>query len=234
MPDYTVRTNFDKTAALSNVIFGADALILETEINELQDILSDKIQDLIKDKFGDGFYKKDTSILNYSGGALSLSNDKALANGHIVNITDLSLALAEGETAYLDVWVQEVTYADTLKIYGNQQESATVTNNILDPRPEITEETSRRFQIQYNMVKSTGVAGHTYLPIATITGGVAVDERVLSPNLASIQSELDSHIIEADARLTSIESDITNLESQVAASSSSDLSKAISLGGLVY
>lgn len=175
MPDFSNYSHYDSNAAFTNVRYGANSLLLEVEFNELQNILDNKISTLIYDRFGNGFYKTGSTSV-YAGGTLTFSNDKAFVNGDIVVISSLSLSLSEGDTAYLDVWEQEVTGSTTLKKYGNQQESTTVTNYIKDSR--VTEETTRRTQLQYNLVKTTGVSGHTYLPVCTITGGSLVDNRV--------------------------------------------------------
>jgi len=174
MPDFTNYSHFDANAAFTTVKYGSDALVLEVELNEAQNILDNKLSTLIYDRFGNGFYKTG-SALTYATGTVTFADDKAFVNGNIVTISSLELELSEGETAYFDVWEQEVTYSSTLKKYGNQQESNTVTNYIKDSR--VTEETTRRTQLQYNIVKTTGVSGHTYLPICTITGGSLVDSR---------------------------------------------------------
>ncbi len=140
-----------------------------------KNILDNKIRTLIKDKFGDGFYSTG-STLSYLAGDVTFANDKAFANGNLVTISSLVLALAEGESAYLDVWEEEVVFDSVLKKHGNQQETNLVTNYMKDTRT--TEETSRRSQIQYNLVNATGVAGHTYLPVCTIAGGVLVENRI--------------------------------------------------------
>lgn len=172
LPDFTNFTDYNEEANFSLIKHGAEALVLESEMNELQLIILNKLKGLINDRFGNSFYM--TGSLDYTGGTLTFSNDKAIANGNILNISELSLALGEGETAYLDVWEQEVDFDDDIKKYGNQQE-VTITNHIMDSR--VSEETTRRIQIQYNIVKTTGVAGHTYLEIARIDSGVVVDLR---------------------------------------------------------
>ena len=174
MPDFTNYSHFDANAAFSSVKYGSNALVLEVELNETQNILDNKVKTLILDRFGNGFYK--TGTLTYATGSVTLAIEKAFANGNIVYISSLVLALAEGESAYLDVWEQELVYTDTIKKFGNQQEVLTLTNYIKDIR--VTEETTKRTQVQYNIVKTTGVSGHTYLPICTITAGLLVDNRV--------------------------------------------------------
>jgi hypothetical protein len=171
---FTSYSNFNENANYSTIKFGSDALMLEVELNEMQNILENKIKTFLIDRVGNGFYG-DTSTLTYAAGTLTLSNAKAILNGYMINISSLSIALAEGQTAYLDVWQEDVTYQSTIKLYGNQQETNNVTNSIKDSR--VSEETTRRIQTQYNIVKTTGVSGHSYLPIATITSGVVVDNR---------------------------------------------------------
>ncbi len=200
--DFTRYSNFNADASYSNVKYGADAIMLEVEMNEMQNILDNKVSNLIKSVFGEGFYKTG-STLSYALGTVTFEDDKAFADGDILTISTLELALAEGESAYLDVWKEEVTYATVLKKFGNQQEVNTVTNYIQDDR--LLEETTRRIQIQYDLVKTTGTAGHIYLPVCTINSGNLIDNRIRVGAIGGISS-----ISKLYSSFTAIADDTTN------------------------
>lgn len=179
--DFTVYSNHNKNAAFSKVAFGSDALILEAELNEQQDIIGDKLKDFIDNRFGTGF-QKTGSTLSYATGTVTYASDIAFVGGDMITISSLTLALAEGETAYLDTYIANIAFGDTIKTYGNQQTGTTITNWLKDSRPN--EETTRRKQLQYNLVKTTGVSGHTYTPVCIITGGALIDLRATLVSVA--------------------------------------------------
>ena len=44
MPDFSKLTNYAKNSGFSEVVFGAQAPVLEVELNELQEIINTKMQ----------------------------------------------------------------------------------------------------------------------------------------------------------------------------------------------
>lgn len=153
MGDFSRISNFDPKANYRFVRIGADCPVLEIELNEMQQITERRLQDIVKTYVGEGV--KGVGSYAYSGGILTISNEKAIIDGTALEITQLRLPIAEGERAYIQMWLEEVTFEDTLKYMGNVQETRTVENKILDTNIGI--ETSRRMQIQYDLVKDTNL-----------------------------------------------------------------------------
>jgi hypothetical protein len=54
MPDYTRDTTFNKDASVTKVRFGADAPLLETELNELQDVMNKLRADIVRQAIHSG------------------------------------------------------------------------------------------------------------------------------------------------------------------------------------
>lgn len=153
MGDFSRISNFDPKANYRFVRIGADCPVLEIELNEMQQITERRLQDIVKTYVGEGV--KGVGSYAYSGGILTISNEEAIIDGTALEITQLRLPIAEGERAYIQMWLEEVTFEDTLKYMGNVQETRTVENKILDTNIGI--ETSRRMQIQYDLVKDTNL-----------------------------------------------------------------------------
>lgn len=175
--DFTRYSAYNKDAGFISIRFGADIPLLETELNELQQIIVDRQREFIMSKFGDGFIGDGT--LTYSGGNVTLSNQKAMINGWLINISSLTTAVTNGQTAYLEVWEQEITRSSTIRRFGNQQESS-IANYLIDNR--LQEESTRRYQVAYNIVKTNNTVGRFYLPIASVSGGVMTDSRTFAGN----------------------------------------------------
>jgi hypothetical protein len=168
--DFTRASSYVKDANYVNVKFGDDAPVLENELNEAQDIIRNKLKDTIYTQLGDGLYNSNN--ITYTSGTFKITDTYALLNGELLYISTLSLALAEGESVYLDTTEAVKMYTDTIKRYGNQQETNNSTNKMFDTA--INTESTRRTELIYNLTKTTGVAGHNYLKIGTITSGAFV------------------------------------------------------------
>ena len=170
MGDFSRLSNFNPNANYKFVRIGADCPVLEIELNEMQQISEQRLQDIVKNFIGDGV--KGVGSYAYSNGTLTVSDEEIIIDGIPLKITTLKLPIAEGERAYIQMWLKEVTYQDTLKYMGNVQETRTIENKILDTN--IGSETSRRMQMQYDLVKDTNQRSDlnpVNLYIGTITGG---------------------------------------------------------------
>ena len=66
MADFTNVSNFNKDAGFNKVKFGADAPLLEVELNELQDIQEHERKELARELLRDGI--KDKNAVSYSNG----------------------------------------------------------------------------------------------------------------------------------------------------------------------
>lgn len=170
MGDFSRISNFNPQANYKFVRIGADCPVLEIELNEMQQISEQRLQNLVKTFVGEGV--KGSGSYAYNEGVLTITNEEAIIDGVPLEITSLELNIAEGEKAYIQMWLQEVTYQDTLKYMGNVQETRTVENKILDTN--IGKETSRRMQIQYDLVKDESLRSElnpVNLYVGKIEGG---------------------------------------------------------------
>lgn len=166
MGDFSVLSNYNKKSGFKSVRIGSDAPVLETELNELQEIADHKMNNFIKHFIGNGLsslanitYDNDTSTLN-------IRDNFAFVDGYLVQISSLSVKLEEGQKAYLQVWEDTVTCHDALKLYGNEQETTLLDNYLLDDR--INEETSRRIQVKYNLVNNCSTPNRSHLEIGYV------------------------------------------------------------------
>lgn len=181
MANFENRSNFDKNANFKSVVIGAGSTVLEVEMNEMQDIWFHSYQKLIRDYFGEGVMN--VGKYTFSKGILTIENESMIVNGYIVDVTKLSVPMELDDFAYLKVWEEEITFSTPLVPYqGNVQETKAITNYIMDER--VAEETSRRIQVQYDLVASHNVLVSTdnvfYLRIGRLT---AEDGFVISANL---------------------------------------------------
>ena len=151
MGDFSRLSNFNPDANFKLVRIGADSPVLEVELNEMQDISEARYKNLIKSYFGNAVQGEGTYV--YKNGTLTIQDESAFVDGNVVEITTLNLALKEGEKAYLKVWEDTIKTGDLIRYKGNQQETRTVPNTLLDSR--VGTETSRRIQVKYDLVKTT-------------------------------------------------------------------------------
>lgn len=169
MPDFTQGSKFNKKANFESIKFGADAPLLETELNELQDIQNELRRNLSSEILPNGI--SNTSKIQFSSGNVTINDCKVVIDGIILTINSpLTIAVSNNETVYLEVKREEKTYLDNIKEFGNLQTSKVVPNSIKDAR--VGSETSRRIQNVFNLVKQPTNPNAKYLEIGTLTNGV--------------------------------------------------------------
>lgn len=185
MANFENKSNFDKNANFKSVVIGAGSKVLEVEMNEMQDIWFHSYQKLIKDYFGEGVMN--VGKYTFSEGILTIENESMIVNGYLIDITKLSRPMELEEFAYLKVWEEEVTFSTPAIHYqGNVQETKYITNYIMDDR--VAEETSRRTQVQYDLIVSPNVLVNTdkvfYLKIGKLTAdaGFVISAHILGYN----------------------------------------------------
>ena len=151
MDKFNLLSNFNPDANFKSVRIGSDSPVLEVELNELQDISEHRYKTFISNYIGDGVVNR--GVYTYKNNTLTVENEGAIINGNVIDITQLTLPnLLEGEKAYLVVWEETVDHTTRIKYKGNNQESRYVPNTMLDLR--VNEETSRRIQVLYDLVKT--------------------------------------------------------------------------------
>lgn len=176
---FNLESFFNSDSAISQVLFGEKRPVMETELNEMQEIQDHLRRELIRTLFSDGLIAPFN--LSYTSGVLRIWDTKAIINGEIIYISDLSASLANGINLYLEVWREEVGFTHTLKKYGNEQET-TIENKMIDRR--IGYETSRRIQTKYQFSTSnTPVVGHTFFHLGVVTNGNFIQSAVIQSKI---------------------------------------------------
>lgn len=150
MPDFNKYSNYSSRTAFSSVVFGAQAPVLEVELNEVQDIFSYKLG-LLSLLIGDSIIIPTSGSVNYDINTMELSvtNCVAVSGGLITLIHHDSVVMSQDNTiAYLRLTERTVSSEDTLTEYGKVG-GGIIENPIIDPRVGV--ETSRRKVITYTL-----------------------------------------------------------------------------------
>lgn len=163
MDRFNRPSTYNKKNAFSKVIFGYKLPPLEVELNELQDIQNEKVKALLSSIIGDGVIEGAT--FSYSEGTLTV-NAVALVKGYFITLENATLSLAEGEKAYIKVREIIVGGHSTIKDYGNVN-GQDIENKILDT--DIGIETTKRVQVQFELVKDNSDGNYMYLELGTVT-----------------------------------------------------------------
>lgn len=151
MANFENKSNFDKNANFKSVLIGSGSEVLEVEMNEMQDIWFNSYRKLVKDYFGEGIMN--IGKYTFADGTLTIENESLIVNGYLIDVTSVSIPLEVGQYAYLKVWEKEITFATpSIPYSGNVQENRFINNYIMDSR--LNKETSRRIQVQYDLVAS--------------------------------------------------------------------------------
>ena len=149
MPDFSYKSKFNKEANFTSILFGADAPLLETELNEMQSILLEKIRDSVRAGFKDGVIN--SGEVTYDGSKFTMKDFLVVVDGDIFFVSSLTIPVSNGQKVYLTVDEEEVNYQSTLKKYGNRQET-NIINHMYDIR--VNQETTRRKVITYDLTTS--------------------------------------------------------------------------------
>lgn len=171
-PDFSSNSNFNPNANIGQVKFGADAPVLEVELNELQQVQNRAREDLIRSMIPSGFtkpikidfYHDDSN----SNSMYTLEDAEAYVNGMRVfiprgtkiDIGDSPKDKVREDLVFLEVWKEEVSPTSTLTEYGGEGQKP-ITNNLIDPR--VGEETSRRIVNRWRIRTQQNVDFSTHL-----------------------------------------------------------------------
>ena len=150
MAIFEERNPFSKEANFSSLKIGADAPVLEVELNEMQLIQRERLRETTKALLNEGVKGQGNYV--YTNNILTITDEVVMVDGELLNIPSASLTVNEGETVYVETWEEEITFKDNIFKYGNVQSNEKVINYLLDSR--IGEETSRRIQVQYKVTTS--------------------------------------------------------------------------------
>lgn len=138
---------FNKDANFSSIRIGADAPVLEVELNEMQLIQRERLRSTAKALLNEGV--KGTGSYSYRDNLLTITNELVMIDGEVLNIPQATVSVREGEEVYVEVWEEEKTFLDNIFKYGSSHTTEKIPNYLLDGR--IGEETSRRIQVRYRI-----------------------------------------------------------------------------------
>lgn len=199
---FSKESTFSKDNNFSLVKIGERKPVLETELNEMQEIQNHKRKELVKLLLADGVFK--AVNMTYTGGVLTVSNTSVILNGEILTISSLTIPVVNGDSIYIDMWEEEVSYLDVIKKDGNQQSTEVVTNKLFDSRVNL--ETARRVQVKYTLSKTNTDPNHKYLKLGKIENSKFVQEvKVVSSSddLLDVINQINAKMPEWDAKETS-------------------------------
>lgn len=168
MAIFEKHSNFDRNANFSSIVIGADAPVLEVELNEMQQIQRERLRNTVRLLFADGVRGVGTYRYNAEKSNLTITDELLVVDGEILEISQCSLYAKEGDTIYVEVWEQIVNYTDLIHKFGNFNSQEYVDNYLLDER--VGEETSRRMQTLFN-VTTTLPTEREYLVLGKIQNG---------------------------------------------------------------
>ncbi len=201
--DFSEFSNYEPETGFSLLRFGANAPLLEVELNEFQQIMLDNFQSLAEHFMGEDGLLGVENNMSYDNGTFEIEDVVAVIEGKFIVITELEIDASEGDEIYLEVWEQVIDYEDEIKLWGNQQEESTVTNYLVDER--VGSETSRRIQIQYDLTTDPVNPAHDYLLLAEIDGG-EVDSKVdTAISIPTFEDYIDDRITEVEDALDTYE-----------------------------
>lgn len=150
-PDFSLYSRFNPLKNFTTVRFGANAKLLEVEVNEMQDIQNHMRRELIRSIYPNGIFTG--TNITYSAGVLTLSEAFVVLDGDIIDIERLSInAPTAGMRIYFRKHYKEITSTDPIKSGGDVTNASEIPNDIYDNRYPI--ETSRRIQLQFELKTS--------------------------------------------------------------------------------
>lgn len=188
MSDFTRISNHNPHANFKSVRIGADAPVLEVELNELQDIAEQRTKDLISTYYGDGLNGEQSIYYDVPTRTLTIENGGALVNGNSVTISRLNVVAHNDDIVYLKVWEKTVSFNDPIHYLGNIQETRFIENTLMDDR--IGRETSRRIQVCYDLVTEQTDPNASYLEVGRVSNDIFIITATLKSDEQRITSEL--------------------------------------------
>lgn len=216
MPDFGKFSNYDPKTAFSSVVFGAQAPVLEVELNELQEIFNRKLQ-LLSMLMGDSIIVPTSGSISYDINSmeLSITNCVAVSGGLITLIPQDRVVMSQDNTvAYLRLTEKVVSHEDTLTENGKVG-GETIENPIIDPRVGV--ETSRRKVIIYSLECSDVMplnvpnSGVVFVKVGELAA-IETDEEGNPVAPGTLGFSVTNVVNNLTETLTSLEGKVVNLE----------------------
>ena len=186
MASFDKYSNYNKETSFSSVVFGSEKPLLEVELNELQQILNNKISNILK-AIGTKVVFVEAPTVTVSPKKFTLNRTMVYdeKSGYVLEIDTASVTYTTtNKEIYLQLEEKEVNHSTELRSYGNTS-GAVVTNTIKDSR--VVGETTRRKCLTFTLVAGATVPTNTntlkYVHIATISSsGIATYTSYTSAN----------------------------------------------------
>lgn len=171
MPDFSVYSNFNKSANFTSVKIGAQSKVLEVEFNEMQQIQEESRIDILRDSIPSGFVSisdLDYVYMSTSPNQIKLISDSVMyVNGYRITIPAGTIITLNAppttgyreDLIFIEVWKEEVDYTKTITS-GGQDGGTVIANTIRDGRLGV--ETSKRIQLRWRFRVVDGVDFATY------------------------------------------------------------------------
>lgn len=139
MADFNKYSNKPSDAPFTSVVFGANAPLLEVELNEMQQIIEERTRRLLKGTYGD-FCVVDSKALELTSDWKLHINTDFIVNGVLIPTAGTTFDFT-GSPVYLEVSEVTYSYNSPLKSNGNARDKS-ISNPIKDSRTPA--ETTRR------------------------------------------------------------------------------------------
>ena len=197
-PTFTHQDKFSPDKNYVRICWGERSKVLEVELSELQKIIDYQMRLLGKSIVTNGFLNKGN--MSYAGGVLTVLADTIVVDGRFIEIKEpMTVTAGNNTTVYLAVWEQEVKYTDTIRKSGNQSGGTVIADNgILDQR--LGMESSRRIQVQVQLVTDNSDVTKTYLTVASINAsGQVTDLREYAVLASEVARQVEAEINSAKA-----------------------------------
>lgn len=154
MADFSTYSNYVAESGFTSVVFGANAPVLEVELNEMQQIINHKLELFFK-YFGDKVLPLKEDIGGISDNIFTLKNCAILCDGKIIYVKESTVEVgSDVASGFILARVENETDAkhnSTLTSCGDVN-GVPVENHIMDSRNPI--ETTRRKIVKFSLVFS--------------------------------------------------------------------------------
>lgn len=211
--NFKYHSNYDEKSSFSDIVFGAEKPLLETELNEMQQIIGTKLKylfNVLGSCVNSVYGSESESIFLVNNNVLHVKDCiVTTVDGNIFYVKDESIPITSGYKAFFKVWEEVEDYLSELKEYGNIKGSS-VPNKIKDERNG--EETTRRTVLKHELMKGVSIPSDTdkvkYIGVGeyTDTGFEAYTNGFLNETnkaLLDITLEINRLSSKVDAGLTS-------------------------------
>ena len=173
MANFDKYSNYNENTSHSSVVFGADAPLLEVELNEMQQIINTKLSRIITTLLGKSciaFLEDSNLSFNSSTNLARVQNCLVVTdNGLTAFIEDTTVSVNSTKNVlYVKIQEETKTSVDTLRKYGNTI-GGVIDNPMRDSRSPV--ETTRRKVVTWTLQSGSSVPADTsttkYVKIGT-------------------------------------------------------------------